>query len=217
MAQREPQRVVAELGRPETADETADRKAESSRLHRIRQTPNNLVLSLLATLAAVIVLVLLVPRGDTTIDKTVDYHSVAADAQRSLPTTLADPKLPSGWRSNAAEYRTGAADKVDAWYIGFLTPENEFIGMSQAFGANDVWIAKQLHNTLADGSVTIDGVQWTVYDNRDTDADVGNAKYALVTQTPVSTWLLAGSASPAEFRQLASSLTPTITAETEKR
>jgi hypothetical protein len=43
-------RVVAELGRPETPAETAARKAESSRLHRQRQTVNNLVYSLIATL-----------------------------------------------------------------------------------------------------------------------------------------------------------------------
>ena len=50
-------RVVAELGRPETAEETAARKAENSRNHRSRQTVNNLVYSLLATLGIVVVIV----------------------------------------------------------------------------------------------------------------------------------------------------------------
>ena len=214
MAERRSPREVAELGRPETATETAARKAESSRLHRVRQTPNNLVLSLLATVAAVIVIVLLVPRGDSGVDNTVDYHAVAADAQQSVPARLADPALPGGWRSNTAEYRTGSADKIDVWFIGFLTPRDEYIGMSQAFGADDVWTARQLHNTIADSTTTIDGVDWTIYDNRDrSDADVGNAEYAITTQRGDTVWLLSGTASPAEFTALAKAISPTITGQ----
>lgn len=212
MAQKPP-RVVAELGRPETAEETAARKAENSRLYRARKTPNNLVLSLIVCVAVVIVIVLAVPRGDTNFNNTVDYKSVAADAQLGLPTTLGSPDLPKGWRSNTAAYRTGAADKVDSWFIGFLTPSDEFVGMTQAFDANDSWTAKQLKNTIASGSVTIDGVPWTIYDNRQSTDDVGNARYALVTTSGTSTWVLAGTAEPTEFETLARALAPTITAE----
>jgi hypothetical protein len=212
MAQKPP-RVVAELGRPETPDETAARKAENSRLYRVRKTPNNLVLSLLVCVAVVIVIVLAVPRGDTQLTNTVDYRALASSAQAGVPETLGSPELPSGWRANTAEYRTGAADKIDSWFIGFLTPGDEFIGMSQAFGANDTWIAKQLHNTIASGSVSIDGVEWTIYDNRQSSDDVGNARYALVTTAGDNTWVLAGTAEPAEFETLATALAPTITAE----
>ena len=46
-------RIVAELGRPETPDETAARKAESSRVYRASQNTRNLVAALLVTLAVV--------------------------------------------------------------------------------------------------------------------------------------------------------------------
>ena len=39
--------IVAELGRPETPDETAERKAETSRKHRAGQTTFNLVVALI--------------------------------------------------------------------------------------------------------------------------------------------------------------------------
>ncbi|MEJ3404657.1 DUF4245 domain-containing protein [Rathayibacter sp. YIM 133350] len=208
-------RVVAELGRPETPEEEAARKAESSRLHRVRQTPNNLVYSLLVTVLAVVVLVLLVPRSEAPTQNAVDYHSLAAQAQPGMPTMLADPDLPAGWHANVAEYRSGASDGVDVWFIGFITPSDEFIGLSQAFDANDTWVAEQLHNTIATGSVEISGIPWTVYDNRKSSSDVGNAKYALVTQTPKSTWVLAGTASPAEFRTLAKAIAPTVAAEAD--
>lgn len=220
MAARQP-RVVAELGRPETPAETAQRKAESSRLHRVRQTPNNLVLSLLVTVVAVAVIFFAVPRSDKPLDLTVDWHSIAADAQATTPITLADPELPATWKANTAAYRTGAADGVDNWFIGFLTPGDEFVGLTQAFvgtdgtdtAASDVWVAKQVKNTLPTGATTIDGVTWTVYDNRESSADVGNARYAMVASTPVSTWLLAGTASTDEFETLARSIASTITAE----
>ena len=61
MAARTP-RVVAELGRPETSQETADRKAESSRLYRVRKTPSNLVWALLVSLGVVLVMVMITPR-----------------------------------------------------------------------------------------------------------------------------------------------------------
>jgi hypothetical protein len=53
-------RIVAELGRPETPEETAARKAENSRKHRENQTLRNLVFALLSSLAVVLVLVLVV-------------------------------------------------------------------------------------------------------------------------------------------------------------
>ena len=56
-------RVVAELGRPETAQETADRKAEFSRTYRASQNTRNLIAALLVTLAVVVVIVFAVPRG----------------------------------------------------------------------------------------------------------------------------------------------------------
>ena len=117
MAQRPP-RVVAELGRPETPDETAARKAENSRLHRQRQTVLNLVLSLGASLLLVLVIVLLVPRSDTAMVRDVDVAPIAEQAQVASDDPLAVPELPEGWRANAAELRTSSVDEVTAWYVG---------------------------------------------------------------------------------------------------
>src|SRR6478735_6355945 len=96
-----PPAVVAELGRPETPEETAARKAQNSANHRNRQTVNNLVYSLLATLALVAVIVLVVPRGNPTADApAIDYAKVAQEAQGSEPDPLLVPKLPAGWKAN---------------------------------------------------------------------------------------------------------------------
>ena len=212
MPRREP-RVVAELGRPETPEETAVRKADDAVKRRQRQTVRNLVASLLASLAVVAVIVLIVPRSDTPIERDVDVRAVAAQAQAGIEQELAVPELPDGWRSNDASLRQGEADGVRAWYAGYLTPSNEYAGMYQGLGANPTWTAELLANTIATGVVMIDGVEWTVYDNRESDADVGNARYGLVTEAGESTFVLLGTAAPEEFETLARAIVPAIDAQ----
>ncbi|MGO4690906.1 DUF4245 domain-containing protein [Glaciibacter sp. 2TAF33] len=210
MSPARPPRIVAELGRPETPEETAARLAENSRKYRARKTMNNLVLSLLVTLAAVLVLVLLVPRSDTSSVSTVDYHQVAQQAQHGIDEPLADPRLPDGWRANEAEWRTGGSDQVPSWYIGLLTPRDQFIGLTQAINANPSWLADALQRQAATGTVTIDGITWDVYRNTVKEADRGNFDYALVTASADSTYLLVGTATEAEFAALAGALADQI-------
>ena len=209
MSKRAP-RVVAELGRPETPEETAARKAENSRNYRRRKTVNNLVLSLLATAALVLLIVFAVPRGEIQERPAVDWSSVAAEAQASRDEPLADPELPDSFSSNYAEVR-GGQDGVQSWNIGFLTPSDQFIGLTQAFAANDTWLARELKNTAADRTMQIDGIEWTVYDNRDMD-DAGNVAYALVTEAGPSTFIIFGTGSDAEFSLIAEAIAPQVAA-----
>jgi hypothetical protein len=212
MAQKPP-RVVAELGRPETPDETAARKAENSLKHRQRQTLLNLVLALGASLLVVLVIVLIVPRSDAPMEPDIDVAPIAEQAQIASDDPLAVPELPEGWRANAAELRTSTVDGVTAWYVGYLTPSDEYIGMYQGLEANPTWVAGLLERTLASGTTTIDGIEWTVYDNRDSGDDVGNARYGLTTEAGGSTFVLLGTATPEEFLTLATALVPTIDAQ----
>ena len=205
-----PPRVVAELGRPETPQETADRLATNSRNYRSRKTVNNLVLSLLATLGAVFVLVLLVPRSDGPVDRTVDFAAVASQVQVGIDEHLVVPELPDGWRANAAQWRLGGTDKIPSWYIGLLTPRNEFIGLTQALGANPTWIGQQLKDAPASQTLTLGGVTWDVYRNPAAEKDRGNFDYALVTSAGTSSYLLVGTADEDEFAALATAIASQI-------
>jgi hypothetical protein len=213
-AARRAPRVVAELGRPETPEETRTRLAENSRKYRSHKTVNNLVLSLLATLGTVLILVLIVPRSDTPLDRAVDFRSVASQLQTGIDEPLVVPNLPTGWRANAAQWRLGGSDKIPSWYIGLLTPKNEFIGLNQAIGANPSWLARQLGNEAASATVTVSGVTWDVYRNTAPEKDRGNFESALVTSAAGSTYLLVGTAGDDEFADLAGVLAEQITANT---
>ncbi|THG28429.1 DUF4245 domain-containing protein [Naasia lichenicola] len=201
--------IVAELGRPETAEETAARKAEDSRKHRSKQTSTNLWLSLLATLAIAVVLVLLVPRSDSPADPDIDYTALAVDAQEAVDAPLAVPVLPDGWKANAAELRTSTTGGVTSWYVGFITPERDFLAYSQGVDGNSTWLANLLDDHRVTGQTTIGGQQWDVYDDRD-DSDAGNLEYALATDVDGQFYAVYGTAEDAEFTTLATALAEQI-------
>lgn len=197
-------RVVAELGRPETPEETAARKAENSRAHRANQTTRNLVLALLASLAIVLFVVLAVPRSDQAQVKTVDYRAIAAQAQQGIQQHLASPRLPASWKANVAEQRSGD-QKSQLWYIGFITPGQQFIGLEQGIDATDSFFGTLLGKARSTGTTVIGGVTWTIYNQRDS-GDVGNYDYSLTATIDDTRVLLHGSANDNEFATLAAAV-----------
>jgi len=210
MSRQRPPAVVAELGRPETPEEYAARRAEASRLRRSRQTTKNLWLSILASLVVVLALVLVVPRGDMKFAPDVDYAQVAEEAQGGVDVPLAVPELGDGWRSNSAELRKGA-DDVQSWYIGLLTPSDDYLGFSQGIEANESWLSALLNESRADGVKEIGGLEWTVYDNRDSGAK-GNIEYALAATTDDGVYAVYGTADPAEAETLAAAVATSLEA-----
>jgi hypothetical protein len=124
---------------------------------------------------------------------------------------LITPAMPEDWAANAAEVRSGAADGVQSWYVGFITPTSEFIGYQEALVANPTWVANLLNGNAATGTRTIGGREWTEYDYRSTE-DAKNLAYSLVTTNGESTFVLYGTATDDEFAALAEK----ISAEIEK-
>ena len=197
--------IVAELGRAETADEIADRKAAASAAHRSNQTVLNLVIALAASLLVVLVIVVVVVRPDQAgPPKSVDWVSVAKDAQQSVPTKLAVPRLPTTWSANRAELvdAKSSPDGIASWQIGFLTPSTQYIGLVQGIKADASWVSNQLQQKKPTGEAGFGGHRWQVYDHR-SDDHPGNLAYALVTTAGDSTVVLAGTGSDAEFETLA--------------
>ncbi|MET1042617.1 MAG: DUF4245 family protein [Microbacteriaceae bacterium] len=203
-------RVVAELGRPETPEETAARKAETSRVHRAAQNPVNLVIALIASLGIVLFLVLVVVRPNTTLHETVDYRAVAADTQQpGIGEPLLVPDVPADWFSNRAEAHPGTSDGSFTWYIGLITPDNGFIAVNQGINEGEAWVADLLDHEPATSETTIGGVTWQVVDQRDT-RDPGNFAYSMTTQAGASSVVLNGTASDADFELVAESLADDI-------
>ena len=194
--------IVAELGRPETPEETAARKAAASKARRANQTAINLVIALVASLGIVAFLVAVVVRPDATQREPVDYAAIAATFDESVP--LAAPPIPADWYANDARIRTEAG--VRTWEVGFITGSSRFIGLDQGIGvdtaANPSWVSDAVNGVRATGTTRIDGLEWTVYDHRD-EPDPGNYAYALSAQLEGSVVVLHGTASDEDFALVA--------------
>ena len=207
MAQKEPA-IVAELGRPETPDETAQRKAENSRKHRANQTALNLVGATIASLAIVAFLIIVVVRPAPAPAESIAYATIATQAQVNTEEPLLAPALPGSWTANAARFES--REQVSTWYIGFVTPKTQFIALNQGIDANPTWKAAVLNNSEETGSIDIDGVTWTEYDQRESSSP-GNFAYSLATTSGGSTIVLHGTAEQAEFVALATALAVELT------
>ena len=198
-------RVVAGLGRPETPQETADRKAESSRVYRSSQTFRNLIAALIATVAVVAVIVFAVPRGEPTERPLIDVAKIAADVESTSERPVVVPELGDFWRVNAAGLEGGA---VTVWNIT-LAPSGErergFIRVAQAFDADVTWAPQVPGGMAPTGTTEIDGVTWDVFDMG--DRGTANVTYALGTQAGPDYVLLYGSRSADSTNELAESLT----------
>lgn len=199
-----PAPIVAELGRPETPEEMAARKAASSKRYRDSKTSLNLVIALIASFAIVLITVAIVVRPSAPEGEAIDYRAIAAQVQPGYDATIASPDLPDDWRANDARITTGA-DGVTAWYIGFVTPAGDFAAVTQGIDANPTWLAATLRNGFATTTATIDGRTWDIYDRRDSEAP-GNLAYAMSTEIDASTFALFGTASNEEFITLAAAV-----------
>jgi hypothetical protein len=164
----------------------------------------NLIYSLVASLAVVLILVTVVVRPDPEQTGAVNYHDIAQRSQVDSAEVLIDPELPAAWTANAASL-TKAADGVSTWHVGFITPEYEYIGVKQGIEANQTWVSGQLDEHLPTGTMTVAGLEWTVYDYRESE-DPGNLAFAMVSTLGASDVVLYGTAPTTEFELLATEI-----------
>ncbi|WP_144795753.1 DUF4245 family protein [Microbacterium paludicola] len=203
-----PRPIVAELGRPETPEETAARKAEFSAKYRAGQSFRNLIAALIITLAVVAVIIFAVPRGEPASERQIDLPRIAADVESTMDSPVLVPELGDFWRVNAAELQGGA---TTVWNVT-LAPADEdergFIRVAQAFNADASWAPQILNGTAATETTRIGGLEWDVYAlSGRTENNVDNA---IGTQAGDDYILLYGSRSKESTAEVAESLIPQI-------
>jgi hypothetical protein len=198
--ERNPQRVVAELGRPETPDETAARKAESSRVYRSSQTFRNLIAAIIVTVVVVFIVIFGVPRGELPERESIDPAPIAEQATESLGRSVIVPAVPSDWRVNVAEVSSDGGSS--SWSIAYVPDDEGFIRFAQAFDTDEVWARSALAGSSPTDSVQIAGIEWDVFEPAD-PSRAANISYALGTQAGSDYVLLYGAVSPEQAAELA--------------
>ena len=161
MAQRPP-RVVAELGRPETPEETAARKAENSRIHRASQNTRNLVArarrdprwSCSSSCSRV-------PRSDAARSNPIDVAAVAEQAQIAERRPARRARAARGLARERGRDPCERADGVTAWYDRLRHAERRVHRRRPGLRREpDLGRRRSLARTLATGTITIDGIEW---------------------------------------------------------
>jgi uncharacterized protein DUF4245 len=136
----------------------------------------------------------------------VDPSSVpSADASgeltrvaQSVAFSVREPAVPQGWRANSTSTGPVGAGEIVV-RVGWVTDSGAFLQLSQSGAtATDLVVKEtgQEEAPAATGTVEIDGVTWTNYPGR-------RDEQAWVAELDGTVVLITGSASEAEFRQLA--------------
>lgn len=171
---------------------------------RAKQTVRNLIYSMLVTLALTMVIVLIVPRDDTNRIQPVDYVGISQTVQASVAETLIAPKLETDWWVNAARVEKDLG--VETWYVGFITPDDQYIGLTQAFESNPSWLANKLQGNWLDVTVEIEGRTWEVWPTLLPSVPKGTKEYAMVHTFDNQAVAIYGTASEEDFNKLATQI-----------
>jgi len=204
-------RVVAELGRPETPQETAERKARDRALRRSRQNWRNLVASLAACLGIVVLIIAFVPRGSAPAQRDLDVRAATQQFGDTAGQPLLAPTVPASWKANAAELR-GSGDDA-SWYVGYVIDGARYAGLTEGVPGSADLLATTLDRADPTGTTTIGGLPWRVYDRRELGSDAGNVSYGLATKIGAVVVAVYGTASAAEIRSLAAAVAADATAQ----
>lgn len=108
---------------------------------------------------AIIVVAFNVMRPDPRPPDPVDYSGVVEVVQDEYPYAIAVPSaVPSAWRATSVDHSADATGH--RWRVGFLTGNDGFVGLEQADGEIQSYLADRMAEFEADGTSTIDGVAW---------------------------------------------------------
>jgi hypothetical protein len=100
--------------------------------------------------------------------KEVDWRPVLATARSQAPyPVLAPVNLPAGWRATRVAwvkvgdaYLNGQASPRNYWQLDLLTPDNDFIGLSQGDQQVDDMVRADTRAGSPDGDSTVNGTPW---------------------------------------------------------
>lgn len=164
---------------------------------RVSAPARAMIISMAVTLLLVLPFFLLQPRPDgQTYRPDVDVAqeaSYAADAASFDPVA---PDLGPDWSPNYARWQGAAADGVNTWEAGWVTPGSRFLGLVQTDAANPTWTLGRIDGLPQTGTAEAGGITWAVHTGTGSDDE---PETAWIGQLEDSTVILQGTAPSEEF------------------
>ncbi|WP_372341219.1 DUF4245 domain-containing protein [Streptomyces sp. CC224E] len=164
-----------------------------------KKTVGSLVLSLGVCVVAAGVIYLFVPHDDSGEPqvKRVNYKVELSTARRAASYPVAAPTgLSDAWKATSVRYQGTSGD---AWHLGFLDPDNQYVAVEQSAGGAKRFIDDATQGAEATGRTQKIGDEtWERYKGEKYDA--------LVLKQKGSTTLVTGTAGFDQLAKMAGSL-----------
>jgi hypothetical protein len=136
---------------------------------RLRQTVADMVRSL-AVVLGVVAIVLLVtwrPQPDPINVIDVAPYAQVVTTQATFPA-LRIPASLTEYRPTSARWEpTENSDGQRVWFLGYVTPNGEYLQISQSATMSDLFVDEQTAGGVAGDVIEIDGQQWQQFETDD--------------------------------------------------
>lgn len=163
-----------------------------------------MIIALGLSIAAFLPIVLLNPSPDSGgFRADVNVGAAAENAAGVAGFTPVAPDTGESFRPNYARWSAGTGSGVPAWEVGYVTPEESFIGLVQTRDANPTWLLQQTKNAPVTGTREAGGREWEL-------RDTGKGEKAMVLEYRGTTVVLAGAAQLDEFAALAEAVVQSL-------
>jgi hypothetical protein len=163
-----------------------------------------MIIALVVSIAAFLPIVLMNPFPKSEgFRPDIDVSAVARNATDVAGFTPVAPETGDTFTSNYARWESGSGSGVPTWEVGFLTPNDSFIGLVQTKQANPTWLLQQTGNAPVTGSRSAGGQEWEL-------RDTGKGDRSMVLNYRGTTVILTGPAKLDEFSVLADAVVKSL-------
>jgi len=173
---------------------------------RMRQTVGDMVRSLAVVLAFVAVILLITLRPHPDPIKRVEVAPVltVARAQAGFPVLIAGAGT-SDYVPTSVRWEPTEATKPDpVWHIGYVTPDEQYVEISESATASERFIPEQTGKGAPLDPVVINGTTWQRFESE--------SRKSLVRVEPKLTTVVAGTLDWAGLQSVAAGLSASATA-----
>jgi hypothetical protein len=163
-----------------------------------------MIIALVVSVAAFLPIVLMNPSPKSDgYRPNIDVSAVAGNAADVAGFTPAAPAPGDTYHPNYARWTAASGTGVAAWEVGYVTPKEKFIGLTQTSKANPTWLLQQTKNAPVTGTRNAGGKDWELH-------DTGKGEKSMVLAYRGTTVVLAGDANLEEFAVLAAAVVKSL-------
>ncbi|MFC9351191.1 DUF4245 domain-containing protein [Arthrobacter sp. NPDC057013] len=197
-------RLQAPAPSPATGGQPVKPVIPAAAAKRANASVIGMIIALLVSVAAFLPIVLMNPSPKSEgFRPNIDVSAVAGNASGVAGFTPVAPAPGDAFHPNYARWTAATGTGVAAWEVGYVTPKEKFIGLTQTSKANPTWLLQQTKNAPVTGTRNAGGKDWELH-------DTGKGEKSMVLTYRGTTVVLAGDANLEEFAVLAGAVVKSL-------